>query len=75
MAPFSRLLLALSVFCVAPTFAQTWPARPITIVSPYPPGGTNDVVARALADRLPAILGQPVVVENRPGAAGIVGSQ
>ncbi|MBL8385214.1 MAG: tripartite tricarboxylate transporter substrate binding protein, partial [Burkholderiales bacterium] len=54
--------------------AQAWPARAVTVVSPYPPGGTNDVVARALADRLAPLLGVPVVVENRPGAAGIVGS-
>jgi tripartite-type tricarboxylate transporter receptor subunit TctC len=56
-------------------WSQAWPTRPVTIVSPYPPGGTNDVVARALADRLPPLLGQPVLVENRPGAAGIIGSQ
>jgi tripartite-type tricarboxylate transporter receptor subunit TctC len=54
--------------------AQAWPSRPLTLVSPYPPGGTNDVVARALADRVAPALGQPVVVENRPGAAGVVGS-
>jgi tripartite-type tricarboxylate transporter receptor subunit TctC len=54
--------------------AQQWPSRPITMISPYPPGGTNDIVGRLFADRMAAKLGQPVVVENRPGAAGIVGS-
>ena len=58
----------------AETYAQQWPARPITLVSPYPPGGTNDVVGRLFADRISARLGQPIIVENRPGAAGIVGS-
>lgn len=54
--------------------ADKWPSRTVTIVSPYNPGGTNDVVARLVADRLQKALGQPFVVENKPGAAGIVGS-
>jgi len=54
--------------------AQQWPARPITLISPYPPGGTNDIVGRLFADKLSAKLGQPIIVENRAGAAGIVGS-
>ena len=59
-----------------PILAQgRWPTRAVTIISPYNPGGTNDVVARLLADRLQKALGQPFVVENRPGAAGVVGTQ
>lgn len=54
--------------------AQPWPTRPITLISPYPPGGTNDIVGRLFADKIAIKLGQPIVVENRPGAAGIVGS-
>jgi tripartite-type tricarboxylate transporter receptor subunit TctC len=54
--------------------AQQWPTRLITVVSPYPPGGTNDIVGRLFADKLAAKLGQPIIVDNRPGAAGIVGS-
>lgn len=54
--------------------AQQWPTRPITMISPYPRGGTNDIVGRLFADKMGAKLGQPIVVENRPGAAGIVGS-
>lgn len=54
--------------------ADKWPSRSVTIISPYNPGGTNDVVARLVADRLQKALGQPFVVENRAGAAGIVGS-
>ncbi|MFO1193237.1 MAG: tripartite tricarboxylate transporter substrate binding protein [Rhodoferax sp.] len=54
---------------------ERWPARTVTIVSPYNPGGTNDVVARLVADRLQRALGQSFVIENKPGAAGIVGAQ
>ena len=54
---------------------EAWPSRPVTIVSPYNPGGTNDVVARLLADRLQKALGQSFVVENRAGAAGVIGAQ
>ena len=72
------LLLAVAISAVATLSsgaqAQQWPTRPITMISPYPPGGTNDIVGRLFADRMGAKLGQPVVVENRPGAAGIVGS-
>lgn len=72
------LLAAAAVPLLAsrPILAQDrWPSRAVTIVSPYNPGGTNDVVARLLADRLQKALGQPFVVENRPGAAGVVGTQ
>lgn len=55
--------------------AQTdWPTKPVTMVVPYPPGGVNDAVARVYADRLTAILGKTVVVDNRAGAATTVAS-
>jgi tripartite-type tricarboxylate transporter receptor subunit TctC len=61
---------ALTVFA-APAFAQAeWPTRPLRILVGFPAGSTPDVAARALADTLARTLGQPVVVENRPGAAG-----
>jgi tripartite-type tricarboxylate transporter receptor subunit TctC len=51
-----------------------WPAHSITLVVPFPPGGTNDIFARAIADKLGAALGQPVIIDNRGGASGTIGS-
>jgi tripartite-type tricarboxylate transporter receptor subunit TctC len=61
------------MFC-ASVFAQQWPAKPIRIIVPYPPGGTSDILARALSPGLQSAFGQPVVVENKPGATGNVGA-
>jgi tripartite-type tricarboxylate transporter receptor subunit TctC len=70
-----RPILALAgVALVTPAQAQDWPTRPIRIIVPFPPGGTTDVVTRLIAQRLTGTLGQPVVVENRAGAGGTVGS-
>jgi tripartite-type tricarboxylate transporter receptor subunit TctC len=73
MRMFLTLLLALA--CAAPGAAQTWPAKPIRWIVPFPPGGANDITARVVAERLNRSLGQPVVVENRPGAAGTIGTE
>ena len=54
--------------------AQAWPSKPIKIIVPYPPGGTSDILARALSPGLQSALGQPIVVENKPGATGNVGA-
>src|SRR5688572_29380025 len=53
-------------------FGQAYPARPVTIINGFPPGGTTDGVLRILAGKLGERLGQQVVVENRPGAAGMI---
>lgn len=57
-----------------PGRAETWPSRPIRLIVPYPPGGANDFTARIYAERLPAVIGQPTVVENKAGAGGEIGA-
>src|SRR3954471_14937592 len=70
-----RAILALALaFAAAPfALAQSWPARPISIVVPFAPGGPTDVIARLIAQPMSATLGQPVVVENLAGANGNIG--
>jgi len=72
--PIVRLALAAlwSLVLAGPALAQPWPAKPVRIVVAYPAGGGIDVMARQLAERLGAAWGQPVVVENKPGANTIV---
>ena len=68
--------LALGLGTAALAFAQpaAWPTRPLSLVVPFPAGGTTDVLARALAEKLSQSLGQPVVVESRPGAGATLGA-
>ncbi|RYI99875.1 MAG: tripartite tricarboxylate transporter substrate binding protein, partial [Acetobacteraceae bacterium] len=54
---------------------QDWPTRPVRFVVPYPPGGPTDILGRVVAQRLSQDLGQPMVVENRAGAAGLIGAE
>jgi tripartite-type tricarboxylate transporter receptor subunit TctC len=68
--PIFFLVLALASTLA---FAQAWPAKPVKLIAPYPPGGQTDLVSRWLSDKLTAALGQPVIVENKSGAQGIVG--
>ena len=72
------IVLALAAVALVPVYsawAQTYPNRPIRLVVPYPPGGTIDAFARALARQVDSQLGQPIVVDNRGGANGILGAE
>jgi len=69
---FSALLLA--ALPLATTQAETYPARPVTIIVPYPPGASTDFTARLLREPLAQALGQPVIIDNRPGAGGTTGA-
>lgn len=67
------MLLAVAV--AAPSFAQPYPSKPIRFIVPFPPGGTTDIQARMINERLGAKLGQPVVLDNRGGANGAIGME
>jgi len=67
------LPFVLACFC-ALAHAQSWPARPVRLLVPFPPGGSTDLTARVLADKLSRALGQQFVVENRAGASGAIGT-
>ena len=64
---------ALALVLSAGVQAQAWPSKPIKLIIPFPPGNTTDIMARLIAPRMSERLGQPVIVENRPGASGMLG--
>jgi tripartite-type tricarboxylate transporter receptor subunit TctC len=69
-----RIMRVAACLLAASAFAQDYPVKPVRIVVPFPPGGPVDFAARTVGSRLAADFGQPVVIDNRPGAAGIIGA-
>lgn len=75
MATTHRLVALLALFGATFASAQNYPVKPVRIVAPFPPGGGLDLVSRALSQRLSAVLGQTVIVDNRSGADGMIGTE
>jgi tripartite-type tricarboxylate transporter receptor subunit TctC len=72
--PLRAAAAALALALPLAAAAQSFPTRPITIIVPFPPGGSSDTIMRVMAKRAQESLGQPLVIENRPGAGGVVGA-
>jgi tripartite-type tricarboxylate transporter receptor subunit TctC len=76
---FIKIMIGILTACVAgaamPVLAEDYPAKPIRFIVPYPPGGGTDIIARIVQEKLAQGLGQPIVIENRGGAGGAVGTE
>jgi len=73
MKPFARWLAVLALAAVAAP-AAAWPTKPVTLIVPYPPGGGTDIIARIVQEPLSKQLEHPVIIENRGGAGGSIGT-
>ncbi len=67
-------IAALNLSAASAAIAQSWPQKPIKVIAPYPPGGPSDLVMRTAAEKIQALLKQPIVIENQPGAGGNIGA-
>ncbi len=74
-AKFAATVVIAPFFVCGLSIAQTWPAKPVRVVIPWPPGGSNDVVGRIVMQKVGESLGQQFVVDNRPGASGAIGAE
>ena len=70
----AALLILAAFWVVAPARAETYPDKPVRLVIPYPPGGGTDITGRAMAQKLSELLGQSVIIDNKPGATGMIGA-
>ena len=75
MKRFVALLVAAASVAAFPLMAQTWPTSPVKMIVPWPPGGGNDVLGRKLGEALAGTVGQPVIIENKAGANGMIGAE
>ena len=71
---FLMAVMAIAIAMLSSARAETFPDRPIRIIAPFPAGGLVDVLARALSEEMSKSFGQPVIVENKPGAGGNIGA-
>lgn len=72
---YSSLLVTCAALALSSVAQAAWPEKPITVIVPAAPGGTSDIIARVLSEKLGAELGTTIIIENKAGAAGIIGSQ
>ena len=71
---YARFAFLVAAFVSGPLLAQAFPSKPLRLVTPFPPGGSADIIARVTAQGVGEVVGQPVVVENRAGAGGVTGT-
>jgi tripartite-type tricarboxylate transporter receptor subunit TctC len=69
-----RTLFYVTILCASSAFAQSWPTKPVRMIVTFSPGGSSDIVARLVAVPLQAELGQPIIIDNKPGAGGTIGA-
>src|SRR6202795_5415085 len=74
MRIFGALAAALSLLLPISVAAQDFPSKPIKVIVPFPPGGPNDIIARLVGQRMSELTRQPVVIDNRAGQAGVLGT-